>query len=71
MTVLRQLYNDRSLDCDEALPFATKAVNCAYTKNIGYTPYFLCKHRDPTTPIYEFARPKTTAKKAQVHVEQK
>ena len=60
--VLRQLCEERGADWDKCLPFATHAVNCAYTSSIQDTPYFLYRHRDPTTPIFNLAHPKTTTK---------
>ena len=68
MIALRQLYDTRPGEWDQYLPQTTLAVNSAYNSNIGDTPFFLYRHRDPDTPLCAGTSPKSSVKKTQQYL---
>ena len=65
MIALRQLNDERPDDWDICLPYAMLAVNSAYCKSVGDTPFFLYRHRDPDAPLHMKTLPKTSGKAPQ------
>ena len=65
MIALRQLNDERPDDWDICLPYAMLAVNSAYCRSIGDTPFFLYRHRDPDAPLHMKTVPTTSSKAPQ------
>ena len=68
MIALRQLYDERPEDWDICLPYAILAVNSAYCKSTGDTPFFLYRHRDPDAPLHMRTTPNTSKNSPQQFV---
>ena len=47
-------------DWDKTLPTAQLAVNAAYSKGLGDSPFFIYRGKDPIMPMSRFAKPKFT-----------
>ena len=45
-------------DWDKTLPTAQLAVNAAYSRGLGDSPFFVYKGKDPELPMTRFAKPK-------------